>query len=72
LAIDPTGDGQEQQPKHRHVDHERELISRPRQNGRNPVDPELGHYPVEKFRTLIPSQRSGWIRAESGERNESD
>ena len=28
LAIEPTGNGQEQQPKDRHVDHEREVISR--------------------------------------------
>jgi hypothetical protein len=43
-AIEPTGDGQEQEPKHRQVDHERQLISRPLQNGRNPVDREVGHY----------------------------
>jgi hypothetical protein len=30
-AIEPTGDGEEQQPKDRHVDHERELISQTRQ-----------------------------------------
>jgi hypothetical protein len=27
-AIEPTGDGQEQQPKNRQVDHERQLLSR--------------------------------------------
>ena len=43
-AIEPTDDGEEQQPKNRHVDHERELISRTRQRCPNPVDPELGHY----------------------------
>jgi len=43
-AIEPTGDGQEQEPKHRQIDHERQLISRSRQNGRNPVDREVGHY----------------------------
>jgi hypothetical protein len=26
-AIQPTGDAEEQDPKHRHVDHKRELIS---------------------------------------------
>ena len=29
--IEPTDEGQEQQPKDRHVDHERELIPRTRQ-----------------------------------------
>jgi hypothetical protein len=31
-AIQPTRDAQEQQPKHRHVDHERQLISGTRQH----------------------------------------
>jgi len=32
--IEPPDDGQEQQPKDRYVDHERELMSRPRQEAR--------------------------------------
>ena len=31
-AIEPTGDGQKQQAKDRHVDHERELISQDRRH----------------------------------------
>jgi hypothetical protein len=46
-AIEPTGDSQEQQSKHRQVDHEREVISRSHQNGRNPVDHEVGQYGIE-------------------------
>jgi hypothetical protein len=47
-AIEPTGDGQEQQPQHRDVDHERELISRPRKMARNPADPEMGHCGLQR------------------------
>src|SRR6516225_5752703 len=43
-AIQPTGDAEEQDPKHRRVDHKRELISEPSENARNPFDPDLGPY----------------------------
>src|SRR5262245_59431507 len=56
LAIEPASDGEKQQPNDRHVDHERQLISRSKQHRSPTADPKLEHYGLQR--------RYGYIRLE--------
>jgi len=55
LAIEPASDGEKQQPNDRHVDHERQLISRSKQHRSPTADPKLEHY-VGVFLLLLRSR----------------
>jgi hypothetical protein len=53
------GDGQQQQPKDRHVDHERDLISHACRNGCRMPDPDVGHYGRRNLRAAPPRTHQG-------------